>query len=294
MRAAAWTASAVSRSRPGRGVVQASSRSGGPRRSSSRRTTSASASTAACSGASTIGVSGRMHTPMHGWGASTRPHESHAQVVITSPGAGIGTAAQRRSRSRPQRFPLRLRRDRPGKPFDERATLGQRSLEFGQRGARRRVLVGTHQIEPPVDARAEAGLRVVDRAAPDADAHRDHAVEPLFVKRSEELAPLSRDHHQGLFAALKLRRGAPDARDVFLRFWVDGRRHFAIEEELLLPALARHVPPDHEAIVRVLVEHVDLRRRAADVEERAATASLRNWAIGCTRTSVMRKTSSSR
>ena len=94
------------------------------------------------------------------------------------------------------------------------------------------------------------------------------------MKRSEELAPLSRDHHQGLFAALKLRRGAPDARDVFLRFWVDGRRHFAIEEELLLPALARHVPPDHEAIVRVLVEHVDLRRRAADVEERAATASL--------------------
>ena len=94
------------------------------------------------------------------------------------------------------------------------------------------------------------------------------------MKRSEELAPLSRDHHQGLFAALKLRRGAPDARDVFLRFWVDGRRHFAIEEELLLPALARHVPPDHEAIVRVLVEHVDLRRRAADVEAGAATASL--------------------
>ena len=94
------------------------------------------------------------------------------------------------------------------------------------------------------------------------------------MKRSEELAPLSRDHHQGLFAALKLRRGAPDARDVFLRFWVDGRRHFAIEEELLLPALARHVPPDHEAIVRVLVEHVDLRRRAADVEAGAAAASL--------------------
>jgi hemerythrin-like domain-containing protein len=94
------------------------------------------------------------------------------------------------------------------------------------------------------------------------------------VKRSEELAPLSRDHHQGLFAALKLRRAAPDARDVFLRFWVDGRRHFAIEEELLLPALARHVPADHEAIVRVLVEHVELRRRAADVEADEATASL--------------------
>jgi hemerythrin-like domain-containing protein len=89
------------------------------------------------------------------------------------------------------------------------------------------------------------------------------------VKRSAELAPLSRDHHQGLFAALKLRRATADdraeARATFLAFWEDGRRHFAIEEELLLPALARHVACDHEAIVRVLTEHVDLRRRAQDV-----------------------------
>jgi hemerythrin-like domain-containing protein len=92
------------------------------------------------------------------------------------------------------------------------------------------------------------------------------------VKRSEQLAPLSRDHHQGLFAALKLRRGAPDAREVFLAFWVDGQRHFAQEEEILLPAFARHVPPDHEAIVRVLVEHVDLRRRAQEVQAEADPA----------------------
>jgi hemerythrin-like domain-containing protein len=92
------------------------------------------------------------------------------------------------------------------------------------------------------------------------------------VKRSAELAPLSRDHHQGLFAALKLRREAPDAREVFLAFWVEGQRHFAQEEEILLPALARHAPADHEAIVRVLVEHVDLRRRAQDLEADAETA----------------------
>jgi hemerythrin-like domain-containing protein len=97
------------------------------------------------------------------------------------------------------------------------------------------------------------------------------------MKRSEELAPLSRDHHQGLFAALKLRRTTDDARDAFLAFWVDGRRHFAIEEEILLPALARHAPADHAAIVRVLVEHVDLRRRARDLEADAdpAPATLR-------------------
>jgi hypothetical protein len=50
------------------------------------------------------------------------------------------------------------------------------------------------------------------------------------VKRSKELAPRSRDHHQRLFLALK--RGARDARAAFLAFWVDGRRRFAIEEQL--------------------------------------------------------------
>ncbi len=85
------------------------------------------------------------------------------------------------------------------------------------------------------------------------------------MERSPELAPLSRDHHQGLFVALKLKRATPDAREAFLAFWVEGRQHFAVEEDLLLPALARHVPPDHEEVVRVLTEHVDLRRRAQDL-----------------------------
>ena len=92
------------------------------------------------------------------------------------------------------------------------------------------------------------------------------------MKRSEELAPLSRDHHQGLFAALKLRRTTEDARQVFLDFWAEDRRHFAVEEDVLLPALARHVPADHAAIVRVLVEHVDIRRRARELEADDAPA----------------------
>jgi iron-sulfur cluster repair protein YtfE (RIC family) len=96
------------------------------------------------------------------------------------------------------------------------------------------------------------------------------------VKRSPELTPLSHDHHHGLFAAMKLKRAtgdtAADARDGFLAYWhSEGRTHFAIEEDLLLPAFARHAPADHEAIVRVLVEHVDLRRRGQDVETAAAT-----------------------
>jgi hypothetical protein len=61
------------------------------------------------------------------------------------------------------------------------------------------------------------------------------------VKRSDALAPLSRQHHHGLSAALKLKRAdaaaAPEARAAFLEFWDrEGRDHFRVEEELLLPA----------------------------------------------------------
>jgi hemerythrin-like domain-containing protein len=90
------------------------------------------------------------------------------------------------------------------------------------------------------------------------------------MKRSDALAPLSRQHHQGLFAALKLKRadaaGAAEARATFVEFWErEGRDHFRLEEELLLPAYARHGRHDHPAVVQVLVEHVDLRRRGEDV-----------------------------
>jgi hemerythrin-like domain-containing protein len=99
------------------------------------------------------------------------------------------------------------------------------------------------------------------------------------MKRSEELAPLSRDHHHGLFAALQLRRATPEtadkAREAFLAFWhAEGRHHFAVEEDILLPAFARRGPADHEAVVRVLVEHVDLRRRAQDLEDLEALHEL--------------------
>jgi hemerythrin-like domain-containing protein len=90
------------------------------------------------------------------------------------------------------------------------------------------------------------------------------------MKRSEALAPLSRDHHQGLFVALQLKRAEPgtaaSARQAFVSFFEeDGARHFRAEEEVLLPAYARHAEPDRPEVVRVLVEHVELRRRAQDL-----------------------------
>jgi iron-sulfur cluster repair protein YtfE (RIC family) len=94
------------------------------------------------------------------------------------------------------------------------------------------------------------------------------------MKRSDALAGLSRDHHHGLVVAQRLSRATAEtasaARDSFLGYWNDeGHLHFAIEEDVLLPAFARHHAPDDPAVVRVLVDHVDLRRRAADLRETA-------------------------
>jgi iron-sulfur cluster repair protein YtfE (RIC family) len=91
------------------------------------------------------------------------------------------------------------------------------------------------------------------------------------MKRSKALRALSHQHHQGLYAALQLKRAgrevAVEARQVFLDFYErEGSRHFRAEEELLLPAFARHTRVDDPAIVRVLTEHVDIRRRRQDLE----------------------------
>jgi hemerythrin-like domain-containing protein len=91
------------------------------------------------------------------------------------------------------------------------------------------------------------------------------------MKRSDFLHSLSRDHHQGLSAALRLKRAtsasADEARQRFLDFWqAEGRGHFQVEEEVLLPAYARHGAVDDPAVVRVLTEHVELRRRALELE----------------------------
>ena len=91
------------------------------------------------------------------------------------------------------------------------------------------------------------------------------------MRRAAALEPLSRDHHQALVVAQKLRRAtvetAPTARRAFISFWeTEGQNHFRSEEELLLPAFARHGDAGHDAVVRVLVDHVNLRRLAGDLE----------------------------
>jgi hemerythrin-like domain-containing protein len=100
------------------------------------------------------------------------------------------------------------------------------------------------------------------------------------VKRSTALQPLSRDHHQALYAALRLRRAtaadAGDAIDAFASFWRrHGQRHFQIEEEVLLPGfVGAGGDPLDPRVARMLTDHVAIRARARQLDRSAPLGAL--------------------
>jgi len=83
------------------------------------------------------------------------------------------------------------------------------------------------------------------------------------MRRHPALVSLSRDHHQALAVALRLRRATArnvDDAAAFAAFWEPrGRRHFEIEEELLLPAIPATDAVWTRAADRVRAEHGRLR-----------------------------------
>jgi iron-sulfur cluster repair protein YtfE (RIC family) len=87
------------------------------------------------------------------------------------------------------------------------------------------------------------------------------------MRRSAALASLSRDHHEALVLAQKLRRATPatvtTSRESFLAYWqAHGQNHFRLEEEILFPAYAAHGDPHHALIARALCDHVAIRHHA--------------------------------
>ena len=97
------------------------------------------------------------------------------------------------------------------------------------------------------------------------------------MKRAVALQPLSHDHHDALVQAASLRRAVPAdaaaALTAFLDFWRDhASAHFRVEEEVLLPAYARRGDPAHPAVIRTLVEHVEIRRDVAELARLGAPA----------------------
>ena len=86
------------------------------------------------------------------------------------------------------------------------------------------------------------------------------------MKRDPSLQTLSRDHHQTLALAQKLRRVTPatkeSLRNTFLEHWLrSGWLHFRLEEEVLLPAFGAYGDAHHPLVAQVLCEHVSLRAR---------------------------------
>jgi hypothetical protein len=102
------------------------------------------------------------------------------------------------------------------------------------------------------------------------------------MKREAALEALSRDHHQTLVLAQKLRQADPGSRkrvrESFLEYWLRaGWLHFRVEEEVLLPAFGAYGDPHHPLVARVLCEHVAFRARvdALARDPNACVAELR-------------------
>ena len=87
------------------------------------------------------------------------------------------------------------------------------------------------------------------------------------VKRHPALAPLSpvtitRSCSHGVCD--ERTRAMPRRLRPFLAHWEDEESlHFRLEEEVLLPAYAAHGDPNHTAVVRTVIDHVQIRRDVA-------------------------------
>jgi hemerythrin-like domain-containing protein len=81
------------------------------------------------------------------------------------------------------------------------------------------------------------------------------------IKRSKQLTPLSKDHHDGLLFAWKIKQGLKNEADVRLIaeyvqwFWKNHlEEHFREEEQILAP----HLPADNELLKQMFDEHENI------------------------------------
>ena len=95
------------------------------------------------------------------------------------------------------------------------------------------------------------------------------------MKRHPALIPLSREHHEGLVQAVRLRRAAADgdasvrlaaAREFVEFFRNEERVHLRGEEEELFPLFLRHVESQPAPLRDALVQHMQLEGLARKLE----------------------------
>ncbi len=92
------------------------------------------------------------------------------------------------------------------------------------------------------------------------------------IKRSKELAPLSREHHDGLILVWKIRMGIKKSIELtrigkYVQFFYQTSlsRHFEIEEEYVFSLL----PPQNMERKEAETQHLVLRRQIAEIGEAA-------------------------
>jgi len=99
------------------------------------------------------------------------------------------------------------------------------------------------------------------------------------MKRHRTLYPLSHDHHQALVQALNLDKagaggdqaGLREAAARFAGFWrSDLQRHFAQEEQIVLPLLAKYKAEDAAEIRETLEQHSAIAKLIGELNEKLA------------------------
>lgn len=97
------------------------------------------------------------------------------------------------------------------------------------------------------------------------------------IKRSKELAPLSREHHNGLLFAWKIKQGLANGTPVdtlcnYTRwFWLNHiKPHFKDEEEVLV----KFLPADNSLVQQMIKEHAQIRDLVISLDKKPDSDSL--------------------
>ena len=97
------------------------------------------------------------------------------------------------------------------------------------------------------------------------------------LKRSKELAPLSREHHDGLLFVWKIRQGLNNntpldtLRNYTIWFWTNHiKPHFADEEKVLVQFL----PANNSMVQQMIKEHQQIRDLILDLDKDPSKQSL--------------------
>lgn len=98
------------------------------------------------------------------------------------------------------------------------------------------------------------------------------------IKRSKELAPLSREHHDGLLFAWKIKQGLANGTPVetlcnYTRwFWSNHiKPHFKDEEKVLV----KFLPADNSLVQQMIKEHGQIRELVISLDRRPDSNSLK-------------------